>query len=307
MIWSVGLRGRAFDSMRGLALGDAFGELWFFRPAAEIDWMMAERMVPAGPWRWTDDTAMALSLYRMLLDRGEIHQDELATMFAEAYDSDPYRGYGASMHDVLRAIHDGEHWPSVTASQFDGQGSWGNGAAMRVAPLGAYFADDLDKVIEQARRSAVVTHAHPEAAAGAVAVAVATAAAARGQSAADMVATAAEATPASEVRERLVRVLDRPFSATPRSVADDVGCGHRISAPDTVPYAIWCAARHLDDPVDALWATASAGGDIDTTCAIAAGIVTARTGLDVVPVDWIEACEPLPDWVDPEEPSPQGT
>jgi ADP-ribosylglycohydrolase len=285
--------------MRGLALGDAFGEQWFFRPVAEIDWMMAERIVPAGPWRWTDDTAMALSLYRMLVDHGEIRQDELATMFAEAYHVDPYRGYGASMHDVLQAILDGEPWRSVTASQFDGQGSWGNGAAMRVAPLGAYFADDLDQVIRQAQRSAVVTHAHPEAAAGAVAVAVATAVAARGQPAADVLAAAAAAAPASEVRERLVRVLDRPFAASPRSVAGDVGCGASISAPDTVPYAIWCAARHVDDPVEALWATASAGGDIDTTCAIAAGIVTARTGLDPVPIDWIEACEPLPGWVRP--------
>jgi ADP-ribosylglycohydrolase len=43
--------------------------------------------------------------------------------------------------------------------------------------------------------------------------------------------------------------------------------------PDTVPYAIWCAARHLDDLVEALWATVSVGGDIDTTCAIVGGIV----------------------------------
>jgi ADP-ribosylglycohydrolase len=200
------------------------------------------------------------------------------------------------MHDVLRAIFEGEPWWSVTASQFGGHGSWGNGAAMRVAPLGAYFADDLDRFIEQAHRSAVVTHAHPEAAAGAIAVAVATAAAVRALSAADVLAAAAQATPVSEVRERLSRVAERPFSATPRSVAGEVGCGALISAPDTAPCAIWCAARHLDDPVEVLWATASAGGDIDTTCAIAAGIVTARTGLDVVPTDWLDACEPLPDW-----------
>src|ERR1700751_2066446 len=46
---------------------------------------------------------------------------------------------------------------------FGGQGSFGNGSAMRVATLRAYFADDLDMVVEQAERSAVTTHCHPEA------------------------------------------------------------------------------------------------------------------------------------------------
>lgn len=45
---------------------------------------------------------------------------------------------------------------------FYGQGSYGNGAAMRVAPLGAYFADDLALATQQARLSAEVTHAHAE-------------------------------------------------------------------------------------------------------------------------------------------------
>jgi ADP-ribosylglycohydrolase len=76
-----------------------------------------------------------------------------------------------------------------------------------------------------------------------------------------------------------------------------LGCGQQISAVDTVPYAVWCAARHLDDLVEALWATALAGGDVDTTCAIVGGIVAPRTGLGAVPPDWLASCEPLPAWV----------
>lgn len=63
------------------------------------------------------------------------------------------------MHRVLRAIRGGEPWESVTSRQFGGQGSWGNGAAMRVAPLGAWFAVDLDQVVTQAGLSATVTRA----------------------------------------------------------------------------------------------------------------------------------------------------
>ncbi|GIH05123.1 hypothetical protein Rhe02_31900 [Rhizocola hellebori] len=93
---------------------------------------------------------------------------------------------------------------------------------------------------------------------------------------------------------RLRRIATRPFDSPPTWIAGEVGCGLQVSAPDTVPYAIWCAARHLDDLPEALWATASAGGDIDTTCAITGGIVAGRTGLSAVPAEWLDACEPLP-------------
>lgn len=199
---------------------------------------------------------------------------------------------------MLAAIGAGEPWASVAGSQFSGQGSWGNGAAMRVAPLGAWFADDLDRVVEQAALSAAVTHAHPEAAAGAVAVAVAAALAVRGVRADELLPAVVPGTPDSDVASRLRRVAGRPFGADPRQIAAEVGCGALISAPDTVPYAIWCAARHLDDLVGALWATVSAGGDLDTTCAIVGGVVAGRTGLAAVPDEWIIAREALPPWAE---------
>jgi ADP-ribosylglycohydrolase len=239
---------------------------------------------------------MALSLYQVLIAHGEVRQDDLARAFADAYSADPYRGYGGSMHDVLRCIGAGEDWRAVTTRQFDGTGSWGNGAAMRVAPLGALLAEDLDRVAGQAALSAAVTHAHPEAAAGAIAVAVAAALAARGEPAGSFLAAVAERTPDSQVAFRLRIPADRSFELEPAWIAGEVGCGLQISAHDTVPYAIWCAARHLDNLEEALWATASAGGDVDTTCAIAGGIVAARTGLRAVPAHWLHACEPLPVW-----------
>lgn len=285
------------DSLSGLALGDAFGETWFSVPAGEAEEAIGGRRLAGGRWLWTDDTAMALSVFRVLRERGEVVQDELAALFASAYAADPSRGYGPSMHRVLRALGGGEPWPVVTGRQFGGQGSWGNGAAMRVAPLGAWFSADLNRVAEQARLSAVVTHAHPEAAAGAIAVAVAAALAVRGTPAGEFVSEVAARTPDGDVASRLRRIAGRPFSLDPRYIAGEVGCGVQLSAPDTVPYAIWCAARHLGDLTGALWATASAGGDIDTTCAIAGGIVAARTGTTAVPASWTGSCEPLPAWV----------
>src|SRR6266699_4849057 len=75
----------------------------------------------------------------------------------------------------MREINAGAKWRETVANAFGGQGSMGNGSAMRVAPLGGYFADDLERCAEESRASSLVTHTHPEGVAGAIAVAVAAA------------------------------------------------------------------------------------------------------------------------------------
>ncbi len=77
-----------------------------------------------------------------------------------------------------------------------------------------------------------------------------------------------------------------------------LGNGSRVSAQDTVPFALWCAARHLRDYQAALWQTVQGGGDTDTTCAMVGGIVAARVGRAGIPQAWLAAREPLPAWVD---------
>jgi hypothetical protein len=106
-----------------------------------------------------------------------------------------------------------------------------------------------------------------------------------------------DGTPPGEVAAGLRRAARLSPALDPRHAAAVLGCGARISAPGTVPYGVWCAARHLDDLVEALWATASAGGDTDTTCAMVGGIIAPRTGLAAIPGTWMSAREPLPDRV----------
>jgi ADP-ribosylglycohydrolase len=163
---------RAHCSLEGLSVGDAFGERFFVNPAS-LQLLIGNRALPAAPWRFTDDTQMALSLVESLGQYGEVNQDHLAKSFGKHYDIS--RGYGPAMHELLRLIRSRKSWRAAAKAQFAGQGSFGNGSAMRVAPVGAYFADDLDAAVTHAVRSADVTHTHPEATAGAIAVAVATA------------------------------------------------------------------------------------------------------------------------------------
>lgn len=65
-------------------------------------------------------------------------------------------------------------------------------------------------------------------------------------------------------------------------------------ADDTVPFALWSAARHPDGLAAALRTTAEGFGDVDTTCAITGGVVAARTGVEGVPAAWLRRREPLP-------------
>ncbi len=88
-----------------------------------------------------------------------------------------------------------------------------------------------------------------------------------------------------------------PPGTTVVHAASVLGNGIQISAQDTVPFALWSAANHLDDLVECLWTTVSALGDRDTTCAIAGNVVAARAGLAKVPSEWIASLEPLPGWV----------
>ncbi len=125
-----------YDSLAGLSVGDALGAQFFMAGRRPAD--LAAGTPPPGPWEWTDDTEMACSVVAELRMRGGIDQDVLADVFADR--CEPYRGYGGGAVVVMHAIREGRPWWEATRTLFD-EGSMGNGAAMRVAPLGAYFAD----------------------------------------------------------------------------------------------------------------------------------------------------------------------
>ena len=165
---------RALLSLDGLSVGDAFGECFLEQPRRAEFWM-EHRQVPEAPWAFTDDTAMALSVVRCLKTRAHIDNDALARAFSKEYAHEMWRGYGGMARKILRNIYRGQSWRVAAGEAFGGKGSCGNGGAMRSAPIGAYFAEDLEAVIREARASAEVTHAHPDGQTGAITVALAAA------------------------------------------------------------------------------------------------------------------------------------
>ena len=285
---------RARVSLLGVAVGDAFGEGMFGHPA-QVALRVARRLIPMQrPWRWTDDTAMAISVVETLERCGAIDPDVLAAAFARRFQLEPGRGYASGAAHVLTCIAGGGSWREHAAALFGGSGSFGNGAAMRAAPIGAFFAGDLERVRDEALRSAAPTHAHPDGAAGAVAVAIAAALAARSTARGSLLADVARFTPDGPTRDGLLRADRLGLDFDPRFAGEELGTGCDISSRDTVPFCVWVAARHLDSYEDAIWTATAQIGDRDTLGAIVGGIVASATGEDGIPVLWRAATEPLP-------------
>ncbi len=276
----------ALLSLEGLSVGDAFGEMFFFRSPDE-------RELPEAPWRWTDDTHMALSIVEVLKNYGRINQDALAKAFAERFMQQPWRGYAGGAKRLLTRIAIGDDWRDVAPALFGG-GSYGNGGAMRAAPIGGFFGGDPESAAGEARLSATVTHAHPEGQAGAMAVAAAAAIASENDcpSDNDFLRHVLSFVPESETRDRIEEALLIPPDDL-SSAAQRLGTGYYVSAQDTVPFCLWIAAHHTGDFEEALWLTAAGLGDRDTTCAIVGGIVALSSRR--IPTEWLKRREPLPE------------
>ena len=293
-------KNRALCSLEGLSVGDSIGAFFEFSSLRVIQRHFRTRVLPNPPWNYTDDTNMAISVVDTLCRFGEINEEYLANDLAKRYDAK--RGYGISTRSILARIRKGEHWSSIYSKLISGDrgGSYGNGGASRVGPIGAYFADDMDLVVEEAGRSVKVTHQHPEALAGATAVAVSAAWAWRLRNQNDLPSTGEfldlilPFVPTSLVSKGLQRAQELPRGSSPLDAVSVLGNGSKVSSQDTVPFALWSAAKCLGNFEDAIWLTLNGGGDCDTTCAITGSIVAMHVGISQINTEWLANREPLP-------------
>lgn len=282
---------RALD---GIALGDCFGQT-FFVPDDIARQRIKDREILNEPWSFTDDTVMAIGIYRILEKYGKIDQDELAKVFADNYALDWHRGYGGTAHSILQSIKEGKNWRQAASEAFDGMGSMGNGGAMRAAPIGAYFADDIDKVLHYAKASAQVTHAHIEGIAGAMAVAAGSALLLNkklgcyfGEGEA-FLCDVANKLPESDTKYKILSAVPIKKESSIEFAVSVLGNGIMLTAQDTVPFCLWCAAYYYTSVEEALWTAVSALGDRDTICAIVGGMVSLYA--EEIPPQWLRYME----------------
>jgi len=285
--------------MLGLAVGDAVGSPFegvdgygiFTTFGRAID-IVAHP--PVEELTYTDDTEMMIGVAEALIEAGACETESLAQAFGRNYD--PRRGYGMGAKKILQSIKDGQDAVHLPDSVFPG-GSFGNGGAMRVAPVGLLFHKDLDRTDHEASRSATVTHRHPIGIDGARMIAVAVAMAARPDHY-DRTAFFAELygrAQTDEFRERIMTAALQGREISPSSL------GHGVEAHTSVVTAILCFDQFRDSFEQTLASAIRAGGDVDTIAAMACALSGARLGAAAIPPHLLDRLENGPrgrDYID---------
>ena len=207
---------------------------------------------------FTDDTVHTIAIAEGIM--GDGNYSDLLRYYYQKY---PYAGYGCGF----------KLW--AKDKEAEPYNSWGNGSAMRVSSVGWAF-NDKETVLEEAKKSAEVTHNHPEGIRGAQSIAYAILLARQGKS-------------KEEIREAITEEMGYDLTNIPT--------GFQISCQETIPQAMW-AFLESTSFIDAIRKAILIKGDADTLACIAGSIAQAYygKGLEAIPKDVIVAAfERLPD------------
>ncbi|WP_160051000.1 MULTISPECIES: ADP-ribosylglycohydrolase family protein [unclassified Nocardiopsis] len=226
-----------------------------------------------------------------------IDQDRLVREFTQVWRRDPERGFGGGEIRIFLSVVNGIPWRSASSSAFGGTGSYGAGAAARVAPVGL-LRIPLNRLVRLARDSAYVTHAHPLAIDGAALQACAVAYVRRADPrrplpAFHLLSTVARHATAPEFRAQLARLsaLGRA-GYTPRDVVGALGGG--AGAVEAVPAALAAFLHAPDDLPEVVRFAACLGAGAGNVAAMAGALAGARLGSGAVPGSWLRRLEEVP-------------
>ncbi len=222
--------------MLGAIAGDMIGSIYEATPIKSMDFPLFQKYST-----FTDDTVMTIAIADAILN-----QKDYATSMKEYGLKYPDAGYGGMF---LTWIYQSEVRP---------YNSWGNGSAMRVSSIGFAFRDN-NKVLLEAKKSAQVSHNHPEGIKGAQATALAV----------HMAFTGAGKT---SIRKEISRLFEYDLDRTVDEIRPHYGFD--VSCQGTVPEAI-IAFLDSNDYEDAIRKAISLGGDSDTLACITGGIAQA--------------------------------
>jgi poly(ADP-ribose) glycohydrolase ARH3 len=286
------IEAKFLGAMVGSAIGDAIGELAFRVSDRERLTAYVETIPEL---RYTDDTAMAIGLAESVTRETRINQEALGRTFTRNFLREPWRGY-ASGPPTIFSMAQSQGIPYVEAARrlFGGSGSLGNGAAMRVAPVGLFFSGSSD-LYEQACASAEVTHAHEIGMDGAAIQAHAIAQAVnldpRQPFQADgFIQKLADTARTPEIKAKMTIVQDAVRNEEAPHVAAN-RIGRTVAVHESMPFAIYAFSRHPTSFANCLFCAILNGGDRDTLGAMACAISGAYLGIDAIPLPWRERLE----------------
>jgi poly(ADP-ribose) glycohydrolase ARH3 len=290
------------DKFRGAILGSFLGDAF----GAGFEGMTADRatsrlstLSEKFPRTYTDDTDMTLALAESIVASGKVDPEAIAKTFSQVCDLT--RGYGIGTIKAVQALRAGAAWHQVSRIVFE-KGSFGNGAAMRVSPVGLFYHHHLEALRKAATDQANITHTHPLGQWGAVMQA-------------SCVGLALLQDPKKPLRkeeiiielreilwpgpveyQKALNEMENIFAQGKKMETREIGrrLGNGIEAHRSVPSASYLALTYSPDFQDAIRAAISLGGDTDTIAGMVGAIVGAHVGERGLPVEWIEQLEEGP-------------
>ena len=246
-----------------------------------------------GAGTYTDDTEMMIALAESLVRSRGINGADLAHAFLENFN--PLRGYGAGSRKAMEMLRAGISWKEAGKQVFEG-GSYGNGASMRIAPIGCLYSHDIEALKEAVYTSCLITHAHPWGQEGALlqayAVALAvTADTERGIDTDQYLCSLETILPPGSPFFGKIGAVRSLLAENPR-VEDVVGLlGNDSRALTSVPSAIFSFLKHSGDFEESIVYAVGLGGDTDTIAAMAGAIAGGFQGKNAIPERWFDALE----------------
>lgn len=295
MIYSEWIKKKFLGSLVGAAIGDALGA------SREGHTLASQREFEAiqnilRPLRYTDDTHMTIGVAESLINCRGFDGTDMAQRFVDNYLKEPWRGYAPGPPRVLNLLRRGVEWNKAAAHVYPG-GSFGNGAAMRVAPIGLLFWNNHARLKEVAYQASTITHAHILGKEGAAlqALAIALAVAKDPHKPFDvqsfisyLLDFATEEVYRSKIA-RFAHLLKSPEDR--QKVVEKLG--HGVEAFESVPTAIFAFLAHPHDFVSTILYAVSLGGDTDTIASMAGAISGAYLGIEAIPPKWRDQLENL--------------
>lgn len=279
-------------SLLGTAIGDAVGAGFEGLQGFTEDQVraVAERRTVL---RYTDDTHMMIGVAESLIANDGFDGNHMANRFIYNYNWEPFRGYGPGPPRIFAAIQDGESWDKSSEKMYPG-GSFGNGAAMRIAPVGLLYYDDPQKLREIAYQSGHITHAHILGKEGAALQAYAVALAINFDPTSSFdgntfIKKLEDFVENDTYKEKLQTMYNLWSETDKIRIASELGNG--IEAFNSVPAAIFSFMTHPHSFEETVVYAISLGGDTDTIGAMAGAISGAYLGMDAIPAEWLAKLE----------------
>ncbi|MFX0185666.1 MAG: ADP-ribosylglycohydrolase family protein [Candidatus Hodarchaeota archaeon] len=285
------LKKKFLGSILGSVIGDAWGANYEGLDYRSIQETIQDFSSISG--RYTDDSEMMKGVLESLLfNKGEFNGSHMAQLFVKNFDYT--RGYGAGAASILMQIRNGQPWNRPAKIAFNNQGSYGNGAAMRICPAALLYHTDLVQLQQIVKKISMITHTHQLGIEGAIlqaaAVALATQKDPETINQKEFVEKLLKLSLSPIYKQKLVKVKD--FLDNPPTVDIIIQeLGVNITAPGSVPMAIF---NFLNSPFDfrnVLFSSITYGGDTDTIACMAGAIVGAFLGVDEIPMYWIQRVE----------------